>query len=365
MDLIVTIWADGNPLAASGIGKILRVPGNYMARFILLVALLGPWIVQGQTVSAGHPCPVFDATDFGQKPDLTQYGLKHITVVYAGLMWDSSDEANLPDRNRISAFARLASESTDLLVIDIEEWPVVGDPATIAESIKKYQTMIRWFKMPQPALRVGVYGMPPIRDYWDSLQEEGSPRYVAWQKENDNLAPVAHLADALFPRFIPSTKIVPVGRSMRSHRLRRRARYAGGKPVYVFLWPQYHPSDKKLANTFLPGDYWRMELETARKYADGIVIWCCSNRKRGTKRLPGWMGTSRFYERNSFKPKLTIVLLGTQQQLGRVGLRARQSKRARRPHSTSHILLTDRRRACFADPRHSQGMNNRWPCPSG
>jgi hypothetical protein len=46
-----------------------------------------------------------------------------------------------------------------------------------------------------------------------------------------------------------------------------------GKPVYVFLWPQYHESDPAVAWRFIPADYWRLELETAKQYADGIVIW--------------------------------------------------------------------------------------------
>jgi hypothetical protein len=266
-----------------------------MTRLVLLVAvLLGPSSVQGQTVSASHPFPVFDATGFGQKPDLTQYGLKRITVVYPAFMWDSSNEANLPERNRVSAFARLASQSTDLLVIDIEEWPVVGDPATIAESIKKYQAIIQWFKMPEPTLKVGLYGVPPIRDYWDSLQEVGSPRYVAWQKENDNLASVAHLADVLFPSVYTFYEDRTGWSKYAVAQIKEARRYAGGKPIYVFLWPQYESSDSKLANTFLPGDYWRMELETARKYADGIVIWCCSNRQAWDDKAPWWMETQGF-----------------------------------------------------------------------
>lgn len=276
------------------VAKSARI-GDYMIRVFLLAALLlGVARGQGQITGARHRFPVFDATLFTQKPDLTQSGLMRITVVYPAFMWDSANEANLPDRNRLTAFARLANESTDLLVIDAEEWPVVGDPSTVAESIKKYRTLIQWFKAPTPALKVGLYGVLPVRDYWNSLQEKNSPRYLAWQKENDNLASIAQLADVLFPSVYTLYEDRDGWSKYAIAQIQEARRYAGGKPVYVFLWPQYHTSTKKLANTFLPADYWRMELETARKYADGIVIWCCSNTQAWDDKAPWWLETQSF-----------------------------------------------------------------------
>ena len=46
-----------------------------------------------------------------------------------------------------------------------------------------------------------------------------------------------------------------------------------GKRVYVFLWPEYADVALKGSAAFLPPDYWTQQLNTARLYADGIVIW--------------------------------------------------------------------------------------------
>ncbi|MDO9084545.1 MAG: hypothetical protein Q7U56_14825, partial [Humidesulfovibrio sp.] len=46
-----------------------------------------------------------------------------------------------------------------------------------------------------------------------------------------------------------------------------------GKPVYPFLWYQYHDSNKLLGGKPIPAAIWRMQLETCLKYADGVVIW--------------------------------------------------------------------------------------------
>ena len=51
---------------------------------------------------------------------------------------------------------------------------------------------------------------------------------------------------------------------------------APGKPVYPYLWAQYHEGAPK-ALEFLDGDYMKFQLETARDCgADGVVMWSSS-----------------------------------------------------------------------------------------
>jgi hypothetical protein len=268
-----------------------------MRRLFLLTLLLLNWTsARGQAASPKRQFPVFDATGFAQKPDLTEYGLKRLPVVYPAYMWDSKEQSvqtNLPDRNRVKAFALLAAQSSNILVIDIEQWPLAGDPVTVAASIMKLQTVIRWFKSPVPSIKVGFYGFPPLRDYWDSIQEEDTPRYKSWQTRNDGLAPVAQLADVLFPSLYTFYEDRGGWSKYAIAEIKEARRYSGGKPVYVFLWPQYEAGGK-LANTFLPADFWRTQLETASKYADGIVIWCCSDRQTWDDKAPWWLETQRF-----------------------------------------------------------------------
>src|ERR1700730_13026416 len=152
-----------------------------MRRFLLPAVLsLASITVQGQAVSPQHPFPVFDATDFAQKPDLAQYGLKRLPVVYPAYMWDSKGQpaqTDLPDRSRVNAFAQLAAQSSNIPVIDIEQWPLAGDAGTIATRIMKLQAVIQWFKSLVSSLQVGVYRYPPLRDSRNSVQAEGIPRY--------------------------------------------------------------------------------------------------------------------------------------------------------------------------------------------
>jgi hypothetical protein len=69
-------------------------------------------------------------------------------------------------------------------------------------------------------------------------------------------------------------------------------RYGGNKPVYVFLWPQYHEPP----NAYLPTDFWRLELETAKQYADGVVIWGGSLHETWDNSAPWWIETKKFID---------------------------------------------------------------------
>jgi hypothetical protein len=57
------------------------------------------------------------------------------------------------------------------------------------------------------------------------------------------------------------------------------------KPVYFYLWPQYHQGTPK-ALQYVDAAYWKFQLETARKYGDGVVFWSRSRDDWDTR--SGW-----------------------------------------------------------------------------
>ena len=66
------------------------------------------------------------------------------------------------------------------------------------------------------------------------------------------------------------------------------------KPVYCYLWPQYHDSNKKLIGKYMSVKHWRIELETCRKYSDGIVIWNYEPDHNWDPDAPWWKETLNF-----------------------------------------------------------------------
>lgn len=230
---------------------------------------------QAQTLPDPKPFVVFDGTLYTEKPDLSVFGIQPITIVYAGKfgqVWHKQSE-DLPDKEAVQRVAHEAQGKTGPAVIDIEHWPLKGDSSQVQSSLSKYMTVLQWFKEAAPGLAVGYYGAPPLRDYWRAISPSSSKDWQSYSGDNDRLQPLARAVDILFPSLY--TFYTDQGGWVRfAHgQIAEARRYGNGKPVFVFLWPQYHDSNRKLAGTYLPADYWRLELETAKQYADGIILW--------------------------------------------------------------------------------------------
>jgi hypothetical protein len=236
--------------------------------------------------------PVYDATYFINKPDLSQYGIKPFTIIYQYKMWpgkfNASDTKTMPDRSMINAAVK---GSTGLVAIDIEHWPIT-DP----ESIKKLETVFQWFKSADPQAKIGYYGIIPQRDYWNTQQGANSAKYHSWQQTNDSVAPLANMVDVVFPSLYTFYPDSAAWQKYAIAQIQEAKRLAPGKPVYAFLWPQYHTSNRFLGGQYLPADYWTLELNTVKKYADGAVIWCCPDKETWNPQAPWWKATVAFLQ---------------------------------------------------------------------
>jgi Hyaluronidase len=251
-------------------------------RFLLLLLL--------SSVALAQQFPVFDATGYTDKPGLTQYGLKPITVAYPAFMWDKpnwDDKTTLPDKAKLQHYVDLAKPS-GILVIDIEHWPISGSGA--AQSVKQFQTVLQWAKASDPSLKVGFYGIMPQRDYWSPNQPTHPEKMTAWKQNNTGLEPLASQVDIIFPSLYTFYDDQAGWKKYAIQNIAEARRIAPGKPVYVFLWPQMHSA----AGNFLPADYWTMELQTAKQYADGAVIWCCTGRPKWDDNAAWWKATLTF-----------------------------------------------------------------------
>jgi hypothetical protein len=232
-------------------------------------------LAQAQTLPKKKPFMVFDGTLYANKPNLTQYGIQPVNITYVGQFGNDwyKNATRLPDKAIVQQIARQAQTKTNHVVLDIEHWPLQGDPNQVQASLSKYMTVLQWFKEAAPGLAVGYYGAPPLQDYWKTLKSPTSKEWASFARENDRLKPLAGAVDILFPSLY--TFYTDRGGWVRYAygQIAEARRYGNGKPVYVFLWPQYHDSNPSLKGAFLPADYWRLELEMAKQYADGVIIW--------------------------------------------------------------------------------------------
>jgi len=229
----------------------------------------------GQTPASTKPFFVFDGTLYSNKPDLSVYGIQPIKIVYGqqfGHDWFKQTDL-LPPIETVQTVARQAQQKGAPVVIDIEHWPLKGDPGVVETSLTKYLTVLKWFHDAAPGLPLGYYAEPPLREYSRAIKLPSSQEYRFWMSQNDHIRPLADAVDSLYPSLYTWYEDRAGWRKFAIAQIEEARRIGNGKPVYVFLWPQYHDSNLKLGGHNLPEDYWLLELETAKQYADGIVIW--------------------------------------------------------------------------------------------
>jgi hypothetical protein len=215
--------------------------------------------------------PIYEAMLFSGKPDLVGYGVRHIRIVDSHELWKPGGNTNaVPGGEELEKIVAGGPASGNLLVVDIEEWSLGA--AQAAESIKKYILTLDRLRSAAPNWRLGLYGVLPERDYWRAIRPPKDPQYRDWQSDNDRAASIASHVDILFPSLYTFYPDQDGWVRYATANLREARRLAHGKPVYCFLWMQYHNSSDR-AYQLLGADYWRRELETCQQFADGVVIW--------------------------------------------------------------------------------------------
>jgi hypothetical protein len=243
-------------------------------------ALIGMFMIAGNVIAetkaprtvaqASKPFVVFDNMFYAHKPDLAGAGLIRSSVIYPHTEWKAAIAAGqLPDEASFkNAVKDRAAGCPGPVVIDIEYvYLSQTHHATDAEVKKHFRlfiTLAKWAREAAPGHLVGYYGH-------GLFPEEPGAEYAAETKE------LVAAVDAFFPSLYTFGNKTPEQWKEKLQALMSKAhQIAPGKPVYPYLWAQYHEGPAK-ALEYLDGDLMKFELETARDCgADGVVMWSSS-----------------------------------------------------------------------------------------
>jgi hypothetical protein len=245
------------------------------------------------------PFRVFDGLIYADKPNLASAGLEPIHLVDRGIWADEAHRSGAaPDPALVRRYLDSLPADGAPVVFDLEDLdPGSSDPAQSAAGIRWFNQVNAVFRAQARNRSYGFYGFLPARDYWRAIEGPASPRYQAWQRENDRLTPLERSLDANYPSLYTFYDDRMGWATFASAQI-CEARRLSSKPVYEFLWPEYHSSSSK-AGQFIPPDYWRQQLELAYRLADGVVIWGGYDLAAGRRRpwdpgAPWWQETERF-----------------------------------------------------------------------
>ncbi len=190
--------------------------------------------------------------------------------------------------------ANYAITQTSTLVIDIENWAMdlrYSSRAVINQNIARFENMINWIRQEQPTLKVGIYSLFPVSDFYSSIQYElyaqnaidpvsgfwyrgalpgVSNNYAKLQASDAFLSGLAAQVDFVMPSLYTSSPDLDLWRRYAVNTITEARRY--GKPVVPFVMPTYHQgANLNLAVVAEP--MWALQLATLATYADGAVIW--------------------------------------------------------------------------------------------
>lgn len=225
--------------------------------------------VESRSAGRANSFTIFDGLLYAQKP---QIGMTPIRVDDRGF-WKNNDRSR-PDRDACQRNARTAAKDFSHFVIDIEHWQVninQDGKDKVQHSINKYVDVIQWMREAAPSLKLGVYGVPPVRDYWTPVRNQPGDK-TSWRSVNQFLKPIAEAADFIVPSLYTFYDDIPGWVAYARGNIEEAQQF--GKPVYPFLWCRYHTSNRLRGNQFIEGNFWRTQLETVRDQgANGVVLW--------------------------------------------------------------------------------------------
>jgi len=212
------------------------------------------------------------------KPDTAALGMVHCNIVYLDQRTKKKGYDAIPDEPAFKAMVRKEYAVPGPLVLDMESLDLKGDAAT--KNIKIFINLVQWSHEAAPGSVVGYYG--------HGLFPNPPDKQHAMQAKK-----LADAVDAFFPSMYTFDDDRVKWKSKLETLIEGAHRIAPGKPVYPYIWPQYHEGTPK-ALQFVSGDYWTYQLRTLRASGvNGIVIWF-PTRKDWPIHEPWWQTTVKF-----------------------------------------------------------------------
>src|ERR1700730_15129897 len=264
---------------------------------ILLCTVL-PFSALAAAIPVAKCFGVYSALSYTNVPVSAQARMDPVIVYDAFRWWGPNDPHDqLPKSQGLEKWILKEKALRQMLIVDLETWPQEGDRTEVNATVARLSaltTRIRTDGFTQP---IGIYGLPPINDYWRAIQPSNSQQFMAWQAANDVLAPLVDSVDALFPSVYTFYDDQNRWETYARANVAEARRLAKGKPVYAFIWMQYHDSNPTLGGQLIPQDYWQRQLRVLSQIADGVVIWG-GYKLNWDEEAGWWLATKDFLQTN-------------------------------------------------------------------
>jgi hypothetical protein len=241
--------------------------------------------------------PIFDATDYLNKNPLNRKIFLPIRNIY---WFDLLKDKNfiIIDTVYLTKLALSLPKTNLPYILDIETWDVhTRNDEEANKNIDKYILVIDTMKKARPDLKFGFYGVLPNRDYWTPIHNKVD-EIREWEHINQRLKRLAEHVDVICPSLYTFEANRDHWKTYALENIKRARAY--GKPVYPFLWPQYHEGGNvKPIRKFIELDFWKLQLSLVYQEADGVIVWGGygdNTTLQWDENAPWWQYTKSFIE---------------------------------------------------------------------
>ena len=229
--------------------------------------------INSKNIKLNQNLKLYDATSYKSKKLKNEKIFPKMNLIYQRKLWKDWDNIisrETIDLLKIEETAKSLKFSEIPYIIDIEHWNVHTMDKKIAnENIDKYIEVIKLFKKIRPDLKFGFYGVLPNRDYWSPISND--PKKInEWNIINNRLKRLAKYVDVVCPSLYTFYNNIEDWNIYARENINRAKEY--NKPIYGFIWPQFHRSNKIIGGDYLNDEFWSNQLNVL-KDIDAIVIW--------------------------------------------------------------------------------------------
>lgn len=226
--------------------------------------------------------------------DVSEFGVVRNPIIYESSLLPSKASDQLVRGADFDALVAGLEKGPLPTVIDIERWSIYTESEIDRTKNKeKFLEVLKRIHGARPEILLGFYGVIPERTYWPIVDKNKIEERKKWARLNDKaVSDFAQYVDAIYPSLYTFYEDQAGWRIYAEETLKAARKF--GKPVYCYLWPQYHSSNLKLHGEYLPVAYWQMELETCYQHSDGIVIWNYEPDAPWNPHAPWWQQTLKF-----------------------------------------------------------------------
>jgi len=250
----------------------------YVACLLITASTLaGMRLIDLAAAEGRRPFMIYDNMFYRGKPNTTSAGLVASNIIYENKIWpNEQDIGTLPNHNAFTALVRSHTENPGPLVIDIEKLPLKGSVEVVRHNAETLATLADWARQAAPGKVIGFYGTNTL--------SKVPPASLTYARG------LARHVDAFFPPqyTFDDDRLMYEKRAQES--LAEARSLDPEKPVYFYLWPQYHDGTPKQFQ-FIDKSYWEFQLETAYRFSNGIVLWSPS--RYDWNDSTGWWPTTR------------------------------------------------------------------------